>query len=162
MIGLSDRWSLSVTKLLMVVPLMLYGHLLVWQPCGLYAHHLYGWACGLKVYQLYDELVNFSTCQLPPYSFVVSLDDGRNNDGLHSIWQGICWFHSHLIERISCHISGRGQMSFIHWLDVRMRFFRFSRSNFMSFLTKPLISLFGLLSSPSFWVLSLHFLISSS
>ena len=57
MIGLSDRQSLLVTKLLMVVPLMLYDRLLKWRPCGLYACHLYGQACGLKVRQLYDDLV---------------------------------------------------------------------------------------------------------
>ena len=31
---------------------------------------------------------NFSTRQLPSYSFIIFLGDGRNNDGLHSIWQG--------------------------------------------------------------------------
>ena len=60
---------------------------------------------------------NFSTCQLPPYSFVVSLDDGRNNDGLHSIWQGFVdsihialnAFHVTYLVVATCH-------SFIGWM----------------------------------------------
>jgi len=49
MIGLSDRWSSSVTKLLMVVPLMLYGCLHVYDDLVDFMLIIYGRACGLKV-----------------------------------------------------------------------------------------------------------------
>lgn len=65
---------------------------------------------------------DFSTCQLPPCSFVVFLDDGRNKDDLHSIWWG--WCHSCRIKCIPCHTSG-DYMSFTHWLHVRIRALNF-------------------------------------
>ena len=70
MIGLSVRWSSSVTKLLMVAPLMPYGLLFIQRPCGLYAHHLHGWACGLKVCQLYDKPVILVLVNYPKIIFL--------------------------------------------------------------------------------------------
>ena len=105
---------------------------------------------------------NFGTHQLPSYSFVVSLDDDRNNDSLHFIWRG--FFDAILIAlnvfHVTCLIVATCR-SFMGW-SCKWGFLGFSKLNSHLSLQRPLISLFCLLSSPSFGVLSLHFLVSSS
>nr|POE76370.1 hypothetical protein CFP56_38001 [Quercus suber] len=49
MIGLSDHWSSSVTKLWMAAPLMLYGCLYVYDDLVDFMLIIYGRASGLKV-----------------------------------------------------------------------------------------------------------------
>ena len=105
---------------------------------------------------------NFGTHQLPPYSFIVPLDDDRNNDSLHFIWR---WFFDAIhialnVFHVTCLIVATCR-SFMGWL-YEWGFLSFSTLTSRLSLQKPLISLFGLLSSPSFWVLSFHFLVSSS
>ena len=105
---------------------------------------------------------NFGTHQLPPYSFIVPLDDDRNNDSLHFIWR---WFFDAIhialnVFHVTCLIVATCR-SFMGWL-YEWGFLSFSTLTSRLSLQKPLISLFGLLSSPSFWVFSFHFLVSSS
>lgn len=54
----------------MIVPLMLYGR----PP--------YGQPWNFNTYQSYGRACNFSTRQLPPYSYIYLLDDYKNIDSL--------------------------------------------------------------------------------
>ena len=161
MIGLSNNWSSLVIRLLMAAPLMLYGCLLIWQPCGPYAHHLYGRVCGLKVHQLYDELVILVlvSCPLIPSSYlwmmigilIVCTSCDEVSDAIHI---ALNVFH------VTCLIVATWG-SFMGW-SCEWGFLSFSALTSHLSLQKPLISHFGLLSSPCFWVLSFNFLVSSS
>ena len=163
MIGLSDHWSSSITRLLMVVPLMLYGHLLIWWPCGFYARHLYGQVCGLKDCQLYDKPVILVLVSYPliPSSYlstmigIMTICTSYDEDFLMPFMSHWMYFMSHVWSWP--HVIH----SFIGW-SYELGFLSFSSLTSCLSLQKGLISLFGLLSSPSFWVLSLHFLVSSS
>ena len=68
MIGISNHWSSSVTKLLMAVTLMLYGHLHTQQPDGLYARHLIWTSLWIEGSLAICRTPNSTIRQLPPSS----------------------------------------------------------------------------------------------
>ena len=85
MIGLSHRWSPSVTKPLMAMPLMLNGRLLIWQSVDGMLIICYTDLVDVILVRCLDDSIILVYISCPLYSFVGLLDGCRNINNLYLV-----------------------------------------------------------------------------